>query len=171
MMENLEETDEDIVNRIVSGDHDAFALLIRRYETALNRYVTYLIHDRVASEDAVQETFIKAYQNLAGFKKQYRFSSWIYRIAHNEAINIVRSQKHLTDTDIDELPERSVESTIIRDIDRAILKSELGVCLSQLDTKFREVLMLQYYENLTYEEIGDILHIPVTTVGVWALRA
>ena len=85
MTKSVEVSDEVLVVQVIEGDADAYATLMTRYESRLLRYVIYLIHDQAAAEDAVQETFIKAYQNLRSYKPSYKFSSWIYRIAHNEA--------------------------------------------------------------------------------------
>ena len=164
-------SDNQLVNRVIKGDIEAFGLLVDRYEAKLMRYVVYLIHDSAVAQDIVQEVFIKAYQNLQGFKSKYKFSSWIYRIAHNEAMNYIRKTRRLVYSDnMEELKETSSEDGIATEIDREILKKQVQGCLDQLDMKYREVLILQYYENMSYVEISDILHIPVSTVGVRSLR-
>lgn len=172
MAKPQDEPDNTIVARVTAGDIDAYGLLMARYEQKLLRYVVYLIHDPAIAADAVQETFIKAYQNLRGFKPKYSFSSWIYRIAHNEAMNAIKKERHIQrDADTDTLADEGAEPSIIDEIDRAILQNDVKACLTQLDAKYKEVLMLQYYENMKYVEIADILHIPVATVGVRAARA
>ncbi len=164
-------TDSELVTAIVAGDQERFGELVDRYETKLVRYVVYLIHDQTAAQDVVQEAFIKAYRNLRGFNDKYKFSSWIYRIAHNEAMTYVRHEKHLDhDTEVETLDDTTPESTIIRQIDRAILRDRMNICLDKLDARYREVLMLQFYEGMKYDEIADVLHVPASTVGVWALR-
>lgn len=166
------ETDETIVALVTSGNVDAYGELMTRYEQKLLRYVIYLIHDQASASDVVQDTFIKTYQNLNGFNPKYKFSSWIYRIAHNEAMNAIKKDRHIAhDIDTETAKEASYESTVMRDIDYAILKADVQLCLDQLDAKYREVLMLQYYENMKYSDIADILHIPSATVGVRAARA
>ena len=164
-------TDEEIVQLIIDGNKEKFGDIMERYEPKLMRYVVYLIHDEPMATDIVQETFIKSYKNLKSFKPKYKFSSWIYRIAHNEAMNAVKRDKHtISNLEIELLKEASYETTVVQDIDRAILKGNLNKCLNNIDVKYREVLMLQYYENMKYSEISDVLHIPVSTVGVWAAR-
>lgn len=164
--------DEAIVALVTGGDVNAYGELMARYEQKLLRYVIYLIHDHAVAADVVQDTFIKSYQNLNGFNAKYKFSSWIYRIAHNEAMNAIKKDRHIAhDIDAETAKEASYESTIMRDIDNAILKNDMQLCLDKLDAKYREVLMLQYYENMKYSDIADILHIPVATVGVRATRA
>lgn len=164
-------TDEDIVSLIISGDTELFGEIMQRYETKLIRYVTYLIHNDASAIDVVQETFIKSYKNLKGFNAKYKFSSWIYRIAHNEAMNAVKRDKHIVnDIDVEEISESSYETSTIQEIDQKILQGDVKACLDGLEIKYREVLMLLYYENMKYNEIADVLHIPASTVGVWASR-
>jgi len=163
--------DEVIVRQVIDGDIDAFGELMQRYEPRLMRYVIYLIHNEAMASDVVQDTFIKCYKNLQGFNDKYKFSSWIYRIAHNEAMNAVKRDKHIVaGLDVEEIVEGTYEASTIEDIDTAILQGDVKACLDSLDIKYREVLMLQYYENMKYNEIADVLHIPTSTVGVWASR-
>lgn len=161
--------DVDLVRRITSGEVEVFGDLMKRYEAKLLRYVIYLIHDEALARDVVQETFIKTYQNLRGYNPQYKFSSWVYRIAHNEAMNAVK--RHRREIGLDDIGEPAQESSIIRDIDREILNSDLNACLDELDERGREVLMLYYYEHMKYDEIADVLRTPTSTVGVWIARA
>lgn len=166
-----EPTDAELVKEIAEGATERFGELMGRYEAKLLRYVVYLIHDGTLAQDIVQETFIKTYRNLRGYNAKYKFSSWIYRIAHNETMSTVRKQRHIAeDVDIETIEGPSSESTVIREIDQAILSGNVQACLDALDPKYREVLMLQYYENMQYNEIADVLHVPPSTVGVWALR-
>ena len=171
MREDTEQADEAIVARVTSGETDAYAILMQRYEQKLLRYVTYLIHDQFTARDVVQETFIKAYQNLRGFNPKYRFSPWIYRIAHNEAMNALKkSGRHPAD-DIDTLPDVSYDARLDELLDVELVKHHVNGCLSQLEPKYREVVQLVYFEGMKYEDVSDVLHLPVSTVGVWLSRA
>ncbi len=164
-------TDADIVARVTEGDVDAFAALIERYENKLVSYVTYLLHDPTTALDVVQDTFLKVYKNLHSFNPKYKFSSWIYRIAHNEAMNAVKKQRRISDTDIDELPETSYDQPLDELIDKEMLGEHVHGCMKKLDPKYREVIQLVYFEHMKYEEVSDILHVPTSTVGVWLSRA
>src|SRR3989339_1902800 len=93
MDENEKLSDEEIVEKVRSTDRDLYAIIIERYQGKLLRYVTHLIKDEHMATDAVQESFIKAYINLNGFNTKKKFSSWIYRIVHNEVINIIDKHK------------------------------------------------------------------------------
>ena len=164
-------TDTALIERIVDGETEGFGELMNRYEAKLLRYAVYLIHDDALAQDIVQDTFIKTYRNLRGYNRKYKFSSWIYRIAHNEAISAVRKLRHIAqNVDVEKVEDEGKESTIIREIDNAILRGKMQSCLDLIEAKYCEVLMLQYYENMQYSEIADILHIPSSTVGVWSSR-
>jgi len=169
--DNPDSTDESIVTSVVAGDIDLYAEIMARYEPKLHRYVVFLIHNQTMADDIVQDTFIKAYRNLKGFNQKYKFSSWIYRIAHNEAINAIKKERHMSDDDIDELPDTSYDQRIEDIVDSTILKAHVNGCLEKLDSKYREVVQLIYFEHMKYEEVSDILHIPTSTVGVWISRA
>lgn len=171
MSETILDTDEAIVARVTGGNIDDYELLLQRYEAKLQRYVTYLIHDSSAAFDIVQETFIKAYHNLQGFNPKYKFSSWVYRIAHNEAMNYVKKNRHLTGDDIDMLPDTPYDAKLDELVDADIIKTHVRECLAELEPKYRDVLQLVYFENMKYEEVSDVLHVPSSTVGVWLSRA
>ena len=164
-------SDELIVASVVSGNVDEFADIMDRYEPKLTRYVVYLIHDPATAKDVVQDTFIKAYQNLNSFNPKYKFSSWIYRIAHNEAMNAIKKHRFLYSEEVDDLPSKEYEQNISELIDDDLLKTNVHDCLKQLETKYREVIQLVYFENMKYDDVSDVLHIPSSTVGVWLSRA
>ncbi|MBP9821113.1 RNA polymerase sigma factor, partial [Candidatus Saccharibacteria bacterium] len=105
--------DEQIVQLVISGNKEKFGDIMERYEPKLMRYVVYLAHDEPMATDIVQETFIKSYKNLKSYNPKYKFSSWIYRIAHNEAMNAVKRDKNIVNgLEIDELKEATYESTV-----------------------------------------------------------
>ena len=168
---NEREVDTSVVQQIIAGDTEKYAEIINRYEAKLTRYVVYLIHNSTIAQDVVQETFIKAYQNLRGFNPKYKFSSWIYRIAHNEAMNAVKKNRRLIDKALDDLPEISYNPDFEQIVDTSLLKGRIQECLSELEPKYREVIQLIFFENMKYDEVSDILHIPTSTAGVWLLRA
>ena len=94
MQELQKYSDEELVEIIKSKDKEIFAEIIKRYEKKLLRYANYLLNDSDKASDVVQESFIKAYVNLNSFNNKFKFSSWIYRIVHNEAINHINKNKY-----------------------------------------------------------------------------
>lgn len=170
--QNESETDESIIARVTAGDIEAYGELMERYEQKLSRYVIYLIREQASCSDVVQDTFIKAYENLRGFNSKYKFSSWIFRIAHNEAMNAVKKEQRLVrGFDFDTIKNNDGENYHAVKYDKKIMNDSLLACLDQLDEKYREILILQYFENMKYSEISDVLRMPVSTVGVRSARA
>jgi RNA polymerase sigma-70 factor (ECF subfamily) len=173
MTKDTEPSDAYVVDLIVSGDKEKYSVLIERYEAKLIRYAQFLVKDYDNSLDVVQDAFIKAYTNLNSFNKSKNFSSWIYRITHNEAINFINKNKrspNLSSLDKDE-DEFYFNNDFDEHIDKMFFKKEVMKCIKSLDLKYQEVIILFYFEHLSYEQISDILHIPKSTVGVRASRA
>ncbi|HNU76361.1 MAG TPA: sigma-70 family RNA polymerase sigma factor [bacterium] len=169
-MENIEtKTDEEIVELIRNENKELYGQIIKRYQDKLIRYAEYIIGDHDKASDAVQESFIKAYINLNGFDVKKKFSSWIYRIVHNEAINLIDKNKKIVklDPDIDFDSGVNIEDSYIKEE----LVSRAHNCLETMDINYREPLSLYYIENKSYEEISDILRIPMGTVAVRINRA
>ncbi len=168
-----EKTDSQIVASVLKGDIDDYSVLVERYEAKLMRYASFLIKDYDMASDLVQETFIKAYTNLNGFKQDKSFSSWIYRILHNESMNLIKRNKKVAsfssyDMDGNEI---SVKFSADKDIDSQLLKAEVQKCMAKIDIKYREVLALYYLQHLKYDDISEVLRIPSSTVGVRIKRA
>lgn len=155
-------SDEEVVQKVRSQDKELYAEIIRRYKDKLIRYALYLTQDEHIASDVVQDSFINAYVNLYGFNTQRKFSSWMYRIVHNRAMNVVKRERKKIS-----LHNLNIKSDI--DIEESIIKKELRKhtkhCLNKVPIMYREPLVLHYLEDRSYEEISDILRIPVGTVG------
>jgi len=167
----LPPSDEELVQLTLS-DKEYFGVLVDRYEAKLTRYIARLgIRQLEDQQDVLQEIFLKAYRNLNGFDTSLRFSSWIYRITHNEAISWYRKQNvrpegHLIG-DSDELLMllKSKEESVDEQFDKMINVKELNKALEKIDEKYREVIIFRFFDDKEYEEISDILEIPVGSVG------
>lgn len=169
MFDKKKISDEKLIYFICKNDKQLYSEIIKRYEKKLMRYVFYLLQDNEQAQDVVQETFIKAYINLKSFNPKKKFSSWIYRIAHNEAINILnKTKKHVR---IREGIEFESDINVEDEFFKKELKHIVHKCLGQLPILYREPLTLFYLEEKSYEEISDILRLPVGTVGVRINRA
>lgn len=168
MSENDKLTDSQIINLVVTGQADKYAEIIERYENKLLRYATFLLKDYDAASDVVQESFIKAYANLQSFNTAKQFSPWIYRILHNQAMNVIKRNKKTVNIEAIGENDNDLYTNFDTDktIDHKLLKSGLCKCLGQLDIKYREAVMLFYFNNLKYDQISEILRIPTSTVGV-----
>ncbi len=164
-----EQTDEEIAKAVQGGNIEAFGLLVARYEAKMTRYARKFLFDGEDVRDIVQEVFIKAYVNIKSLDTSRRFSPWIYRIAHNEFINAIKKKGRDKSTpfDFDLLfPHPVARETADRDATVNELRRMLDQCLDQLDAKYREPLVLYYFEEMEYGEIAEILKIPISTVGI-----
>jgi RNA polymerase sigma-70 factor (ECF subfamily) len=169
-MLELEKTDEMIAAEVQKGDATPFGILVQRYEAKLARYGRKFIADSDDIKDMVQDAFIKAYVNIQSFDASRKFSPWIYRIAHNEFVNAIKKKKgrmtfSLSDFDT-LLPHPMAKEDIESDAQRKELRAMLEESVRSLDPKYREPLVLYYFEDLDYKEIGEILQMPVSTVGI-----
>jgi len=167
----VDQSDEVLVVRIISGEHELYREIVLRYEQKLARYVATIIGKSHDTDDIVQTVFIKTYTNIRSFDPKLKFSSWIYRIAHNESVNHVKSGVISKIQVFGEWFDFGKNDDTEEQLDREIIKKQLDSCLESLDMKYREPLLLYYYEDKSYEEISDILRLPVRAVGVRIHRA
>lgn len=167
-------SDEELVALVQGGDAEQFGELMSRYEPKLMRYGSRFLGQGDDVRDAVQDAFIRAYQNIQSFDTSQRFSPWIYRIAHNAFVNELRrrnrSPLQLPDLDLLLGHTADVESPQ-SESERASLARMVEIGLEGISAKYREVLVLYFMEGLSYKEIADILRVPVGTVGVRLIRA
>ena len=167
----LPPSDEELVKKTLL-DKSVFGELVDRYQAKLSRYIARLgVRDPDDQMDVLQEIFLKTYRNLNGFDTSLQFSSWIYRIAHNEAISWyrkknVRPEGHLI-ADSEEMISflSTKDETVDESFDKTVNAKQVNEALLEIDEKYREVIILRFFEHKEYEEISDILKIPVGSVG------
>ncbi len=169
-------SDEDLA-RISLRDPEAFGVLMQRYEGKLLHYIMRKSSvTREGAEDILQESFLKAYRNLNSFNDRLSFSSWVYRIVHNETVSqwrkaSVRPEGHAIPID-DEFVDRLIaEDDVELGVDRDILQSHVSQILIHMDEKYRDVLILRFMEDKSYSEISDIIKKPPGTVATYISRA
>ncbi len=160
-------TDEELVRLVLKNKTEAFDILAKRYEDKLLRYGKRFLYNYESIEDVIQNVFIKAYVNIKSFNLSKKFSPWIYRIAHNEFINIIKQRKRepLLFFDADVIFSFAGKDDFLKDIERKEERKEMENHLSRLKVKYREPIVLYYFEEKDYQEISDILEIPISTVG------
>ena len=172
-------SDEELV-QLSLEDQNCFYYLMKRYELKIFRYIKRISNvSQEESEDILQEIFIKVYRTLNGFNQKLKFSNWIYRIAHNEIINQYGKRKSysaiITSNIEDEAGHLSELLCDALDIDGIYISREnakkVRVALAELPVKYREVLILRYLEDRSYNEISDILRKPPGTVATLINRA
>lgn len=155
----------------------AFAFLMRRYEGPLDRYLRRLGVSRLEDrEDLLQTIFLKMYRALNDVDPTLKFSSWAYRIARNEAVSFFRAKSIRPEDIVDELDHPAFEqllskTDIVQELDRSRSAEEVRHAMNMLDQKYRDVLILRYFEELDYQEISDVLKVPEGTVATLIHRA
>jgi len=171
-----QKTDKELV-KLSLKNKDFFAYIIDRYEDKLLRYIkriTNLREDDLI--DILQDIFLKVYLNLNDFDSRLSFSSWIYRIAHNQVIDTYRKNKsrpHGNSIDVeDEVLENFMNDfDFTKNLDLFFLKENVDNILNKLSYKYKEILVLKFFEEKSYKEISDILRKPLGTVAVLINRA
>ena len=169
MKNSKELKDEQIVEIVRTKDKELYVEIVLRYQAKLLRYARYLVQDKIKAAEAVQEAFIKAFINLNSFNPKMKFSSWIYIIVHNEVINVIKKNKRerplLDNTDFDSGKDLEIDFT------EKEIQERVSRCIDQMPAIYSEPLSLFYLEDKSYEEISDILRMPVGTVGTRINRA
>ena len=163
------EDELELVERARKGDRQAFGVLVERYQRRVVGVVLAVVHN---SEDAVelaQETFVRAYQNLGKFEERSSFSTWLYRIAVNMAIDWRRHEgRHVTlrgeeaETELNRIP--SVVGDSFKEVARGETAQKIRDALNELTEEQRTVILLREVEGLSYDEIAETLHCPRGTV-------
>lgn len=165
-MKNL--TDEQLIEKI-KVNQELFGILIDRYQKKLERHVFYLINRNDELDDIVQEIFIKVFINLNSFDTKKKFSAWLFRIAHNQVVNFFKKYKKTLSLkdDLKIIDDKNIED----DFEKKQIKEILKKCVDQISLDYKEVILLYYFEDLSYEEISDTLKIPAGTVATKLSRA
>ena len=163
-------SDEELVLMTLENQ-DNFLYLVDRYKNRLLGYIRRLTNiSNDDAEDILQEVFIKVYLNLNDFNKDLKFSSWIYRITHNQVISSHRRLKARPEgyaVNIEDAAARNLAADIdiMAGADLQILKKSIFKVLDRLDEKYREILILKFLEEKNYQEISDIIKKPAGTVA------
>lgn len=170
-----EVSDEELALKIQKGDSECFGVLMERYTEKLTRYGKKFLSNADNIEDIVQDVFIKTFQNIQDFDTSLKFSSWIYRIAHNAFVNGLKKQQKsmvlMPDFDLDifmshhKYVDPKIEEREYKELTQMIEKG-----IDSLKQKYKEVIVLHFLENMSYKDISDILRIPIGTVGIRVMR-
>jgi RNA polymerase sigma-70 factor (ECF subfamily) len=169
MVKHVDTTPEEaLVRRSARGDEQAFAVLVNRYKGMLYSMALRLLRDPGRAEDAAQESFIKAYAALPGFRGQAKFSSWLYRICHNTCISQMRKRR--PEVELDEATAVSVGGPAEEFRSRE-LSSVIRQEVARLPDDYRVALTLYHFNGLAYEEIAEMTRKPMGTVKAHIHRA
>jgi len=171
-------TDVELVARAVAGREDGFEELVRRYQRPITSYIFRIVGDSESALDVSQEVFIKVYNSLGRYSTDYKFSTWLYRIAHNAAIDHLRrnnvSQQSLEAENADGSFQIQIESnrpSPEQDRERSEWRTEIEAVVKCLPASYRELIVLRHSRELSYEEIAEVTGLPLGTVKNRLFRA
>lgn len=175
----MKKTDEQLISDYLEGNEKALGALLDRYLSLAYNFAFQLTHDREATEDVVQESFIKAWKNIRGWKKGSSFKTWLFAITRNTAIDWLRKRKDLNLSVFENEAGKNILTETLADetqsplllLERAEDASFVTNLLEELDPLYREVIDLRYGDNLTFKEIGEILKRPLHTIKSQHRRA
>lgn len=173
---DLEKHSDEKLVQISIHDIVAFEILIKRYQKKIYHYINRLVNfHNDDAEDIAQDTFIKVYKNLAKFNPKLKFSSWLYRIAHNEAINFIKKNKIRQTISIEDnqylINTLQSSDNVLQNLQNKQNEDLVIKLLSRMRVKDRIPLVLYFFEHKSYLEIADILHISQNSVGSLIKRA
>ncbi|PYS71819.1 MAG: hypothetical protein DMF73_09870 [Acidobacteria bacterium] len=170
--------DGELVQTAVAGREASFEELVRRYQRPIAAYVYRMVGDYDAALDLTQEVFIKVYNSLARYRSEFKFSTWIYKIAHNAAIDHLRRhavrEQTLTGSVEGERREVAIESrrlTPEQESERKERRSEIESVVQLLQASYRELIILRHSHDLSYDEIAEVTGLPLGTVKNRLFRA
>lgn len=167
------ETDAEIVQLVLDGDKDSYAQLVDAYSARIINYLARMTGNRYEAEELAQEAFVRAYFALPSFNPDYKFSSWLYKIATNLCINHLKKYRrwvHIDDYQNEQgqttwiLPDTSTDCNPVKVMTQQELKEQIGRAIGQLPQVYRAVVVLRHVHGLSYQEIAEITDLPIGTV-------
>jgi RNA polymerase sigma-70 factor (ECF subfamily) len=177
-------SDHEVVQRARAGREDAYRELLRRYQRPVFSLIYRMVRDRELAEDLAQETFVKVLNALDSYRPEFKFSSWIFKIANNAAIDHLR-RRQLDTLSLDGAPQATtperVEATALQvagggespldELEARELGSAIEQAIGKLRPEYRACIILRHIEDRPYEEIAEILDLPLGTVKTYIHRA
>lgn len=162
------DVDQEIVAQFRSGDRDAFAKLVQKYQSRVLTLATRILDNRSEAEDVAQDIFVKVFQSLHEFRGASRFSTWLYRITVNHCLNYIRRRTRQQQTLVAAEPEEWMQESPTSNPHRTLEQKErwalVQAKLQVLSPEYRTILLLRDFEGLSYEEIADVLQLESGTV-------
>jgi len=165
--------DQELVRRALEGDRGAFEMIVRRYQQPIVNYVGRMVRERELALDISQDVFLKAYAGLASYRPQFKFSTWLFKVASNYMIDYWRKKKIAT-VSLDRAPDYGEEErpiqvaaggpSVARQYELAELRGRLEAAIGTLPVALRELFVWRHVNGLSYEEMAEIKGIPVGTV-------
>ncbi len=178
-MQAVTPTDADLVTQALAGSQDAYRVLVERHSRPVFNLVARMVREDGVAEELAQDAFVKAFAALRSFDPAYKFSNWILRIAHNVTIDYLRKSKLQVVSIDDESSGRDLTDVLADGrepsaFDRAVqrdFRDDLELALARLRPEFRRLVVMRYLEDLSYEDIAEIVGLPLGTVKSHLHRA
>jgi RNA polymerase sigma-70 factor (ECF subfamily) len=165
--------DKDLVQRALQGEKKAFEMIIRKYQTPLCSYIARMVKEYELALDITQEVFVKAYSSLGSYRQEFKFNTWLYKIASNSVIDHWRKKRIHTHS-IDQPYEKEGESlphqipsgdpSVIRSVELNQLRERIEAVLDHLPHSLKELFIWRHINDLSYEEMAEIKGIPIGTI-------
>lgn len=160
-------TDEQVIENVIEGDTHLFSEIVNRYKDRVFSLVYRFTCDYGEAQDVSQEVFLNIYKNLGKFDKRAKFSTWLYRVGYNMSVDWYRKNKRKLKNLLME-QEKQDTPDLKYDLEKSIIRRQQETALRnsilQMKEKYRSPLILFHYENMSYEDIGYVLKLPVKTV-------
>lgn len=171
-------SDKQLVRDFLAGDKEAFDEIVKRYSKSVYRLSYKYTHNSKDAEDIAQDTFLRAYENLRKYPKEIELKPWLLKISTNLCRNLAKKKKSFSFSDLEDKEEGRMEERLKNDGDgpKEKLKEKdekkiVGWAVRQLPDKYQLVIQLRYHEDLTYQEISEVLNLPLNTVKIHLNRA
>jgi RNA polymerase sigma-70 factor, ECF subfamily len=177
-------TDQELVTRAQAGSEAAYRELLGRYQRPVFSLIYRMVRDREQAEDLAQETFVKVFNNITRYDPRYKFSSWIFKIASNLTIDTLRKKEPATvsldgsrnastaeEAEAIRITVESREATPEEFVESKELGAEIERAIGVLRPEYRTAILLRHVEGRAYEEIAEIMEVPLGTVKTYIHRA
>jgi len=153
--------DNKLIADTLNGNIESFGMLVEKYQEKMLNLALQITNDKDAAKDIAQTTFIKSFQNLKHFNTSKKFFSWIYRITLNESLNY-RKHSQYTDNIFEDVNENNTSSQ--EEIERQEISAIVNKAINTLDDKYKSLIILKHFQELSYEEIAEITDLPICKV-------
>lgn len=178
----MEKEDKELVEKFLNGDKKSLEVIVNRHLKPVFNYVYRITSSSNETEDIVQEVFIKVWKNISKFNPDQNFKTWLFAIARNTTIDWLRKRKNISFSKLDSINDEEGDKTFeetLRDAEplpdeifmKKEIKKDLEKALTKIRPDFKEIMLLHYTENLTFQEISLITQKPLNTVKSQHRRA
>ncbi len=168
MREGRDTADLQLVQRAKSGDPEAFSELVKRHQHIIFNVAYRFMRDVALAEDMAQEAFLKAYRLLKGFRGECSFSTWMYRVACSVCLTELNRRKRRGEV---ELTPANLNATAVQPSDSFDIPEQIRRCVTKLPDRYATIITLYYLQGVSYEEIAEVMSIPMGTLKTWMFRA